>query len=134
MSEGLNMVQLIGNLGKDPELRYTQSGTPVLNFRMATTESYAPKDGGERQEKTEWHGVVLWGKRAEALNKFLVKGARIYIAGRLTTRSWEKDGDTRYTTEVTATKVLLLGGKRKEGAPDGAPPPGDGDGGDDIPF
>jgi len=130
MADGLNKSQLIGNLGQDPELRYTQGGTAVLNLRMATTESFL-KDG-ERTEKTEWHSVVVWGKRAEGLNKFLVKGARIYVEGRMGTREWEKDGEKRYSTEVTATNIILLGGKRKDGAPPDADAPAPGD--DDIPF
>ena len=111
MAEGLNKVMLIGNLGRDPELRYTQGGQPILNMRLATNESYQNRDG-ERQEKTEWHSVILWGKRGEALGKILSKGSQLCIEGRLQTRSWEdKQGQKRYTTEIVATNVILLGGR-----------------------
>ncbi|MGF1467065.1 MAG: single-stranded DNA-binding protein [Sandaracinaceae bacterium] len=111
-SEGLNKVLLIGNLGLDPELRYTQNGTAVLRLRLATTERYMTR-GGERQERTEWHTVVFFGNRAEALNKFLGKGQTVYVEGRVQTRSWEdKEGQKRYTTEVVAQQLLFLGGGR----------------------
>lgn len=115
-SEGLNKVMLIGNLGADPELKFTQGGQAVLSLRIATTERYVSK-GGERQERTEWHSVVIWGNRAEALNKFLAKGRTIYVEGRLQTRSWDdkKDGSKRYKTEINATQILLLGGGRGGG-------------------
>lgn len=115
-SEGLNKVMLIGNLGADPELKFTQGGQAVLSLRLATTERYVSK-GGERQERTEWHSVVIWGNRAEALNKFLAKGRTIYVEGRLQTRSWDdkKDGSKRYKTEINATQILLLGGGRGGG-------------------
>lgn len=110
MSDGLNRVMLIGNLGQDPELRYTQGGQAVLNLRIATNESYVNKDG-ERQDRTEWHSVIIWGKRGEGLNKVLSKGKQIFVEGRLQTRSWEdKQGGKRYTTEVVATEIVLLGG------------------------
>lgn len=142
MAEGLNRVMLIGNLGQDPELRYTQGGQAVLNMRIATTESFVNRDR-ERQERTEWHTVVMWGKRGESLAKFLSKGSRIAVEGRLQTRSWEaKDGGKRYTTEVVATNVILLGGRSGGSSDDGPPPPSDdyapsqddGFGDDDIPF
>jgi single-strand DNA-binding protein len=152
MAEGLNKVMLIGNLGRDPELRYTQGGQPVLNLRLATNESYQNRDG-ERQEKTEWHGVIVWGKRGEALSKILSKGSQLCIEGRLQTRSWEdKQGQKRYMTEVVATNVILLGGRGGGGGGGGGgqsydepPAPSDdmamgGGGGsgpsddDDIPF
>jgi single-strand DNA-binding protein len=131
MAEGLNRVMLIGNLGQDPELRYTQSGQAVLNLRIATNESFLNRDN-ERQERTEWHTVTIWGKRGEALNKIISKGKQLYIEGRLQTRSWEdKQGQKRYTTEVVATNVVLLGGGGGRGAStsydDGPPPPSDGD-------
>ncbi|MDD9946868.1 MAG: single-stranded DNA-binding protein, partial [Myxococcales bacterium] len=129
MAEGLNRVTLIGNLGQDPELRYTQGGQPILNMRLATTESFVNRDR-ERQERTEWHTVVLWGKRGEALSRFLSKGSKICVEGRLQTRSWEgKDGGKRYATEVVATNVLLLGGRGGGGGghDDGPPPPSDDD-------
>jgi len=116
MAEGLNRVILIGNLGQDPELRYTQSNQGVLSLRMATTESYFDTNTKERKERTEWHTVVVWGKRGEALNKILSKGSRIAVEGRLQTRSWEdKQGSKRYTTEVNAANVILLGGRGEGG-------------------
>ncbi|WP_053237602.1 single-stranded DNA-binding protein [Sandaracinus amylolyticus] len=119
-SEGLNKVLLIGNLGLDPELKYTQGGQAVLRLRLATTERYGNK-AGERQERTEWHTVIVWGNRAEALNKILHKGRTIYVEGRLQTRNWEdKDGGKRSTTEIVATQILLLGGgQRGEGGEGG---------------
>jgi single-strand DNA-binding protein len=119
MADGLNRVTLIGNLGQDPELRFTQSQQGVLSLRMATTESYFDNTTKERKERTEWHTVVVWGKRGEALHKILSKGSRICIEGRLQTRSWEdKQGNKRYSTEVNANNVLLLGG-RGEGRSEG---------------
>lgn len=111
MSDGMNKAILIGNLGQDPELRYTQGGHPVLNLRLATTESYLNRDR-ERQQRTEWHTVIVWGKRGESLNKILSKGRTICVEGRLQTRKWEdKEGNKRYITEIVATNVLLLGGR-----------------------
>lgn len=116
MAEGLNRVILIGNLGQDPELRYTQSGQGVLSLRMATTESYFDNNTKERKERTEWHSITVWGKRGEALNKILSKGSRLCVEGRLQTRSWEdKSGNKRYTTEVNANNVVLLGGRGEGG-------------------
>lgn len=110
MAEGLNRVMLIGNLGADPELRYTQGGQAVLKLRLATTESYASR-GGERQERTEWHSIVIWGNRAEALSKILGKGRTIGVEGRIQYRQWEdRDGNKRTSTEIIANNVLLLGG------------------------
>lgn len=112
MAEGLNKAILIGNLGTDPELKYTQGGQAVLRLRLATTESYLNK-ARERQERTEWHTVVIWGNRAEALNKILSKGRSICVEGRIQTRQWDdKDGNKRSTTEINATNILLLGGGR----------------------
>jgi single-strand DNA-binding protein len=108
VSEGLNRVMLLGNLGADPELRFTQGGQAVLNMRLATAESYLDKDK-QRQERTEWHNVVLWGKRAEALGKILGKGSTIFVEGGLRTSSYEKDGAKRYKTEVVASNVILGG-------------------------
>lgn len=114
--EGINRVFLIGNLGQDPELRYTNSNQGVLSLRMATTESYFDNNSKERKERTEWHSIVIWGKRGEALNKLLSKGSRVCIEGRLQTRSWEdKSGGKRYTTEVVANNVVLLDGKGERG-------------------
>jgi single-strand DNA-binding protein len=117
MAEGLNRVILIGNLGQDPELRFTQSNQGVLSLRMATTESYFDTNTKERKEITEWHSVVVWGKRGEALNKILSKGSRLAVEGRLKTRSWEdkNGGGKRYATEVVANNVILLGGRGEGG-------------------
>ena len=107
---------LLGNLGQDPELRYTQGGQAVLNLRIATNESFLNRDG-ERQERTEWHSVIIWGKRGEGLSKVLSKGKQIFVEGRLQTRSWEdKQGNKRYTTEIVANDVVLLGGGGGGGA------------------
>jgi single-strand DNA-binding protein len=147
MSEGLNRVTLIGNLGQDPELRFTQSNQGVLTARMATTESYFDNNTKERKERTEWHTCVIWGKRGEALNKILAKGSRICVEGRLQTRTWEdKQGNKRYSTEVVANNVVLLGGRgdgagKRNGSEDAAENGGahESDNGyvpadDDIPF
>ena len=110
--EGLNKVMLIGNLGQDPELSYTQGGTARMRLRLATTERFLSRSG-ERQERTEWHNVILWGKRAEALNKFLSKGQTIYVEGTIQYRTWEgKDGQKHYATDIRANELLLLGGGR----------------------
>ncbi len=108
---GLNKVMLIGNLGRDPEIRYSQQGLAVVNFSIATSEQWTDKNTGERQEKTEWHRIVVFGKQAEVCGKYLSKGSSIYIEGRLQTRSWEKDGQTHYTTEVVAGNFQFLGGR-----------------------
>lgn len=111
MARGINKVILVGNVGQDPELRYTGSGTAVCNLRLATSESY--KDAsGEWVERTEWHSVVAWARLAEICNEYLQKGSQIYIEGSLQTRSYEdKDGITRYTTEIKAREMLMLGGR-----------------------
>ncbi|HEY3236190.1 MAG TPA: single-stranded DNA-binding protein [Polyangiaceae bacterium] len=118
MAEGLNRVFLFGNLGADPELRVTQTGQSVLKLRLATTESYLDRDR-VRQERTEWHRVVIWGKRAEALSKFLTKGARVFVEGGLRTSSYEKDGIKRYSTDIVASNIILggRGGGRGEEYP-----------------
>ena len=106
----VNKVILVGNLGRDAELRYTPGGAAVATLNMATTEVWNDK-GGQRQEKTEWHRVVLWGKSAESLAEYLTKGKQIYVEGRLQTRQWDdKDGNKRYTTEIRGDKIVLLGG------------------------
>jgi single-strand DNA-binding protein len=106
----VNKVILVGNLGRDAELRYTPGGAAVATLNMATTEVWNDK-GGQRQEKTEWHRVVLWGKTAESLNEYLTKGKQIYVEGRLQTRQWDdKDGNKRYTTEIRGDRIVLLGG------------------------
>jgi single-strand DNA-binding protein len=106
----VNKVILVGNLGRDSELRYTPGGQPVATLNLATTERWNDKQG-QRQEKTEWHRCVLWGKTAESLNEYLTKGKQIYVEGRLQTRKWtDKDGTDRYTTEIRVDRVVLLGG------------------------
>jgi single-strand DNA-binding protein len=155
---------LLGNLGADPELRYTQAGKAVLNMRLATTESYLDANK-VRQERTDWHNVVLWGKRGEALAKFLTKGSTIFVEGGLRTSSYDdKEGVKRYKTEVHATNIILAGSRRgggggemgdpgggsgagggRRGGPSGSAPPSGGSeppaddfpgtgGDDDIPF
>ncbi len=105
----VNKVILVGNLGKDPDLRYTASGTAVCNFSLATTESYKDRDGN-RQEKTEWHNIVVWRQLAEICGKYLAKGKQVYIEGKLQTRKWEdRDGNPRYTTEIVADQMQMLG-------------------------
>jgi len=154
MAEGLNRVLLLGNLGADPELRMTNGGQAVLKMRLATSETYLDRNR-QRQERTEWHNVVVWGKRAEALGKFLTKGTRLFVEGGLRTSSYEdKDGNKRYKTEVVASNVILSGaggagraggggGGRSDDAGDYSAPSGGGGyndadygGGDDddIPF
>jgi single stranded DNA-binding protein len=121
MSEDLNRVMLLGNLGADPELRYTTGGQPVLNLRLATKESYLDKDK-VRHERTDWHNVVVWGKRGEALAKLLAKGSSVFIEGPLRTSSYDdREGHKRYKTEIVANNVLLTGRGRGEPVPsDGA--------------
>lgn len=151
MADGLNRVMLLGNLGADPELKMTNSGQAILKMRVATSESYLDRNR-ERQERTEWHNVVLWGKRAEALGKFLAKGSKLFVEGGLRTTSYEdRDGNKRYRTEVVASNVILTGrggGSRGGDSSGGAPTSGgagSGGGGyedadygaaddDDIPF
>jgi single-strand DNA-binding protein len=139
----VNKVILVGNLGRDPELRYTTSGTPVANFTMATTDRWADP-AGERKERTEWHRIVVWGKQAEIVGEYLRKGRQVYIEGSLQTREWtDRDGNKRYTTEVRAQRVQMLG-RRDEATPASAEPspeqpatvaePQDGYEEDDIPF
>jgi single-strand DNA-binding protein len=114
MADGLNRVLLLGNLGADPELRVTQGGQAVLKLRLATTETYMDKNN-TRQERTEWHQVTMWGKRAEALSRFLKKGERIFVEGSLRTSSYEKNGEKRYSTEIQASNVILAGGGGRRG-------------------
>lgn len=108
---GVNKVILVGNLGKDPEVRYLDSGVAVANFSLATTESYKNKEG-ERVSQTEWHNIVLWRGLAEVAEKYLKKGASIYVEGKIRTRKWEdKDGNTRYSTEILGDNMTMLGSK-----------------------
>jgi len=115
MARGINKVILIGNLGQDPELRYTGNGTAVCNLRIATNEAYKDQDG-QMVEKTEWHSVVAWSRLAEICGEYLKKGARVYFEGSLQTRSWEdRDGNTRYTTEIKAREMMMLDGRDVDG-------------------
>ncbi len=145
MSYGLNKVQLIGHLGGDPELKYTDSNVPVTNFTLATNESYKDANGN-MVERTEWHRIVAWRKLAEVLHEYLKKGSKVYIEGKLQTRSWDdKDGNKRYTTEIVANEFMFLDSKGSGGGDRGGsvPPPTEapagpatGGGGDDadLPF
>lgn len=113
----VNKVILLGNLGADPELKHTPTGQPVCEMRLATTETWADKDG-KKQEKTEWHRVIVWGKSGENAAKYLAKGRQVYIEGKLSTRSWEnKEGKTQYMTEVIAQNVVYVGGSGGERKP-----------------
>ncbi len=117
MAEGLNKVMLLGNLGQDPELKMLPSGQAVMRLRLATTER-RPDKAGNWTEHTEWHSVTVWGKRAEALSRILTKGSTIFVEGKLRTSSYEKNGEKRYSTEITADNIILSGGRRSEGASD----------------
>ena len=111
----INKVILVGNLGRDPEVRYTQNGNAVANLNLATNEVWNDKSG-QRQERTEWHRIVVWGKQAEIAKEYLTKGRQIYVEGSLQTRQWEdKDGQKRYTTEIRCQRFLMLGGRGGEG-------------------
>ncbi|MDR0331022.1 MAG: single-stranded DNA-binding protein [Chitinispirillales bacterium] len=117
----LNKVILIGNLGKDPELRYTPQGRPVANFSLATSERWTSK-AGEKQERTEWHNIVLWGRQAEIANQYLKKGSSCYIEGRIVTRSWEdKDKNKRYRTEIEGLAMQFIGSRGSGGGGDSSP-------------
>ncbi len=137
---GVNKVILIGNLGRDPELRYTKNGQAVANFSLATSEQWNSKDGN-REERTEWHRIVAWAKTAELCAQYLSKGRTAYIEGSLRTREWEdRDGNKRQTTEIHAQTVQFLGGPRGSKGQGSEGPGGDFSGGDappagdDIPF
>jgi single-strand DNA-binding protein len=139
----VNKVILVGNLGADAELRYTGGGMAVANFRIATTEVWKDKDG-QKQEQTEWHRISLWGKQAEAVAQYLVKGKQVYVEGRIQTRKWQdKEGQDRYSTEIKADRVTLLGSgggggrsqvDRDEHAHQPAPMGADMPDADDVPF
>lgn len=149
----VNKVILVGNLGADPELKYTPSNRPLCNLRIATTDVFKDKSG-QRQERTEWHRVTVWGDTAENCNKYLSKGRSVYVEGRLQTRSYDKEGQKHYATDVVADRVVFLGsgggggggggggeGRRQTGGnTGGSGPPDDADMGgppasdDDIPF
>lgn len=127
MARGLNKVMIIGHLGRDPEMRYTPSGRPVTNYRVATSRSWTTSDGDRRTE-TEWFNVVTWGKLAEISKEYLTKGQQVYIEGRLQTRRWEdSEGVQRTTTEIVANEMIMLGDRRD------SEDEGDDDG-DEFPF
>jgi len=141
----VNRVILIGNLGKDPEVKHLENGAVVANFPMATSESYKDKSGN-KVDQTEWHQVVLWRGLAEVAEKYLKKGAKVYIEGKIKTRTWEdQEGSTRYTTEIVGDKMTMLGGNQPEASnlapkpeekPKSAPQPlaGSSNESDDLPF
>jgi len=148
----VNKVILVGNLGRDAEIRRTPGGVAVTTISVATTEVWTDKASGERKDRTEWHRVVIWDKTAESLEKYLLKGRQIYVEGKLQTRKWQdRDGNDKYTTEIRSDRIVLLGGRGGGGGGDGdygsrAPSPGGGGGAsgpapgppelteDDIPF
>lgn len=133
----INKVILIGNLGADPEVRYSQSGTAVANFRIATTETWKKQDGS-KEEQTEWHRIVAFARLGEICGEYLSKGSRVYIEGRLQTRKWEdRDGNTRYTTEIVAREMKMLTPRGANGGAsrmDDEPPIQEPVMGDDVPF
>jgi single-strand DNA-binding protein len=135
MAGGVNKVILVGHLGADPELRYTAGGTAVAKFRIATTESFTDKSGN-RQERTEWHRITAWGKLAEICGQYLSKGRMVYIEGRIRSDTWEQEGVKRYSYEIVADNMKMLGGgprSEREVEPP-FPPPEGGPPEDDIPF
>ena len=147
MARGVNKVIIVGNLGQDPETRYMPSGSAVTNFTVATNESWKDKQTGEQKERTEWHRVSMFNRLAEVAAEYLRKGSQVYIEGKLRTRKWQgKDGSDRYTTEIIADEMQMLGGRGGGGGFGGgdqgggseggsAPPqPGPDDFDDDIPF
>ena len=112
MARGINKVILVGNLGKDPEMKYTASGAAIANITVATSESWNDKQTGEKQEKTEWHRVVFFRRLAEIVGEYLRKGSQVYIEGKLQTRKWQdQNGQDRYTTEIVANEMQMLGGR-----------------------
>ena len=144
MARGINKVILVGNVGKDPETRYMPNGKAVTNFSIATSDGWTDKQTGDKQERTEWHNVVLFEKLAEIASQYLRKGSQVYIEGSLRTRKWQdKEGKDRYTTEIVGREMQMLGGRSgsagggssESSAPASSSPPAD-DGGfdDDIPF
>jgi single-strand DNA-binding protein len=148
MARGVNKVILVGNLGKDPEVRYMPNGNAVANLTLATTESWKDKQTGDQQEKTEWHRIVMFRRLAEIAGEYLKKGSQVYIEGKLQTRKWQDNsGNDRYTTEIVADEMQMLGGRGggSAGFADNAAPAmasasasaaesGPGDFDDDIPF
>jgi single-strand DNA-binding protein len=119
MSRGINKVILIGNLGRDPETRYSQGGNAVTNFSVATTENWRDRQSGEQQERTEWHNIVCFARLAEIAGEYLRKGSKVYIEGSLRTSSWEQDGQKKYRTEVMARDLQMLDSRGGGGAPSG---------------
>jgi single-strand DNA-binding protein len=153
MARGVNKVILVGNLGKDPEVRYMANGNAVANITLATTESWKDKQSGEQQEKTEWHRIVMFRRLGEIAGEYLKKGSQVYIEGKLQTRKWQDNaGNDRYTTEIVASDMQMLGGRggggsagfssdsapaqaaSSQSAPAPAPAAAGGDFDDDIPF
>lgn len=152
MARGINKCILVGNLGADPEVRYSPSGAAVTNIRIATSEVWRDKQSGEQQERTEWHRIVFFGRLAEIAGEYLKKGQQVYVEGRLQTRKWQdRDGNDRFTTEIVANEMQMLGGRGGGGGGGGrsdAPAQSEGGGGggksqqqsppddfdDDIPF
>lgn len=140
-SRGVNKVILVGVLGQDPELKYTQSGTAVCRLSLATSEVWKDKNSGENQEKTEWHRIVVWAKPAEIIAEYARKGSKLYIEGKLETRKWERDGQTHYTTEIRADQFQFLseakgggGSSNKQRQAPASAPQQSGFEDDDIPF
>lgn len=145
MARGVNKVILVGNLGQDPDVRYTADGRAIANISIATTDSWKDKNTGEQQDRTEWHRVVFFNRLAEIVSEYLKKGAQVYVEGRLQTRKWQdKEGNDRYTTEIVASEMQMLGGRsggtadfgggQQQQAPAAAPAPTVDDLDDDIPF
>lgn len=140
MASGLNKVQLIGNLGRDAELRFAPGGDAVATISVATTEHWKDKNTGDAKERTEWHRVVIWGKTAENLAEYLVKGKQVYVEGRLQTKKWQdKNGQDRWTTEIRCDRLMLLSAKNGSGKPAEGPAatgegPTDETHDDEIPF
>lgn len=130
MARGVNKVILIGNLGNDPDTRYTQGGSAIANISLATTSSWTDKNTGDKQERTEWHRVVFFGRLAEIASEYLRKGSGVYVEGRLQTRKWQdQNGNDRYTTEVVANEMQMLGGRGDAGDSPGRPAASAGAGG-----
>lgn len=150
MARGVNKAIIIGNLGKDPEVRYSPSGAAVANVNIATTESWKDKNSGEQQEKTDWHRVVFFGKLAEIVGQYLKKGSQVYVEGRMETKKWQdKEGNDRYTHQIVARDMQMLGGRSGGGSQNqdtgydhasenqdsgNSAPAGNEDFDDDIPF
>jgi single-strand DNA-binding protein len=132
VSKSMNRVTLLGNIGKDPEVKYTQKGTPVAKISLATNERF--KQGEEWKERTEWHNVILWARLAEIAKEYLHKGSKIAIEGSLRTRSWDQDGVKHYMTEITASDLIMLDGKKTAGSEPAAVIAGGPITDEDVPF